>query len=163
VRSRVQRLRVLPLPDDVIEREIRRRSAVTGEALRAAIGMANGSLGLALLACTEHAVQLHDLVLAVLTTNKGLRPVATARGVLEGCKEARIALERARTFLWLLRAEIRRRRDGLAGAGAGAYPSAPAEPWTTWLELTVAAEQDLILQIPPEQVLCACLLQFEAA
>jgi len=162
VRSRVQRLRVLPLPDEVIEREIRKRSAAVGDRLRGAIAMAHGSLGLAMLACTEQAVQLHDLVLAVLATNKGLRPVATARAVLEGCKDLVSALDRARTFLWLLRAEIRQRRDGLAAAAVGAYP-APSEPWTTWLELTLAAEQDLILQIPPEQVLCACLLQFEAA
>ena len=163
VRSRVQRLRVLPLPDDTIEAQIRQRSAASGDPLRSAIRMARGSLGQALLACTEHAVQLHDLVLSVLGTNKGLRPVATARAVVEGAKEPRLALDRARLFLWLLRSEIRARRDGLAGSAALAYPGAPAEPWTTWLELTLAAEQDLILQIPPEQALCACLLQFEAA
>jgi hypothetical protein len=34
------------------------------------------------------------------------------------------------------------------------------EPWTTWLELVLAAERDLDLLIPPEQVLTVCLLQF---
>lgn len=161
VRSRVQRLRVLPLPDDTIEREIRRRSAGGGGDLSRAIAIARGSLGQALWACTEHAVQVHDLVLGMLATTKGLRSVATARAVLDGCSEGRHKLEAARTFLALLRAELRRARDSLAEPADAAYPLAPSEPWTTWLELTLAAERDLDLMIPPEQALTACLLQFE--
>jgi len=162
VRSRVQRLRVLPLADDTIEREIRRRSVGGGGDPSRAIAVARGSLGQALWAGTEHAVQVHDLVLGLLATNKGLRSVATARAVLEGCTEGRLKLEAARTFLALLRAELRAARDNLAEPAEAAYPLAPSEPWTTWLELTLAAERDLDLLIPPEQVLTACLLQFES-
>ena len=57
-------------------------------------------------------------------------------------------------------AELRERLEQLAEAGGAAYGAAHTEPWTLWLELTLAAEQDLDLMIPPEQVLAACLLQF---
>lgn len=159
VRSRAQRLRVLPLPEPVLRRELEKFVAA-GMDLTRAISFANGSLGTAVDACTEHAVQLHDLVQAMLTSAKGLRPVATVRAVLEGCKDRRSEVEVARSFLAVLRAELRARRDRLAEAADAAYPAASAEPWTTWLEHALAAEQDIDLMIPPEQALTACLLQF---
>lgn len=161
VRSRVQRLRVVPLSAEAIARGIPQFLA-PGTAVRpAALALARGSLGTAIELHTERAVQLHDLVAAMLETTKGLRPVATARAVLEGCRERRQEQEAARQFLWLLRSELRARRDALAVAEDGSYPGAPAEPWTSWLELLLAAERDLDLQIPPEQVLVACLLQLQ--
>jgi DNA polymerase III subunit delta' len=163
VRSRVQRLRVLPLAEDVLQRELFRRLPTRGDRFAAAAAVAGGSLGKALLACTEQAVQLHDLVLAMLQNRDRLRPVATARAVLAGAEERRLELDVARTFLWLLRAELVRARSALAPADAASYPAAAAEPWTTWLELTLAAERDLELMIPPEQVLTACLLQFSGS
>jgi DNA polymerase III delta' subunit len=162
VRSRVQRLRVLPLADAVLAEEIRRRIAPPPQRLEAAVALAAGSLGLGLLAGTERVVQLHDLVRAVLATTQGLRPVATARAVLAGADERRHELEQARTFLWLLRAELRAQGYGLAASAAGSYPAPQTEPWTSWLELTLAAERDLDLLIPPEQVLTACLVGFVA-
>ena len=160
VRSRAQRLRVLPLASTIIERELQKNVGAEIDVARA-VALANGSLGAALSAGTEHAVQLHDIVLAMLASAKGLRPVATARAVLEGCKDRHSELQVAYTFLGLLRAELRARRDRVAGEVAAPYPATSAEPWTTWLELALAAEQDLDLLIPPEQVLVACLLQFE--
>lgn len=159
VRSRVQRLRVLPLAEAVLRREILQRRPDVLDRVEEAIALGGGSLGLSLQACTERAVQLHHLVLAVLDDVDRLRPVATARAVLAGVPERRLELGAARDFLWLLRAELRRRRDALAAAEAPSYGSSSAEPWTTWLEHTLAAERDLDLLIPPEQVLTACLLQ----
>lgn len=163
VRSRVQRLRVLPLDDATLRRELVQRIPARAEHHDTAIRLANGSLGRALDACTERAVQLHDLVRAVLATTNGLRPLATASAVLQGARELRAAGDAARTFLWLLRAELRARCSGLAAASADSYPAAAAEPWTTWLESTLAAERDLDLLIPPEQVLTACLLDLRSA
>jgi DNA polymerase-3 subunit delta' len=160
VRSRVQRLRVLPLPADVLEREIFRRLPAAAARVPDAIALSGGSLGQALAACTERAVQLHHLVQAMLADVHRLRPVATARAVLQNVEERRHELDAAREFLWLLRAELRRRTSALAAAADGA---SSAEPWTTWLELTLAAERDLDLLIPPEQVLTACLVQFVPA
>lgn len=45
------------------------------------------------------------------------------------------------------------------GGDGPSYGAPSAEPWTTWLELALAAERDLDLLIPPEQALTACLLQ----
>jgi len=160
VRSRVQRLRVRPLDDAALARGLSEKLPNQGPRLPDALSLAHGSLGLAELACTERAVQVHDLVRALLAGNKGLRPVAIARAVLEGKRNLRQDMAAARMFLWLLRSELRRRRDTLASEGRPSYRSSPAEPCTTWLELTLAAERDLDLLIPAEQVLTACLVGF---
>ncbi len=160
VHSRVQRLGVLPLGNSVIEEQLRARLPMRGDRFPGALAVARGSLGQALSACTERVVQLHDLVRTLLADPKVLRPVATARAVLEQAKERRFELEAARTFLWLLRSELRARCLHLADDPGATYGARPAEPWTTWLETTLHAERDLDLQIPAEQVLTACLVQF---
>lgn len=160
VHSRVQRLAVLPLTDEQILAELHARLPHRAARFPAAVAVARGSLGAAMLACTEQVVQLHDLVLAVLAGPDRLRPVQTARAVLVGATERRLELAAAHLFLWLLRAELVRARDALAVDGGVTYGVAAAEPWTTWLEHTLAAERDLDLLIPPEQVLTACLLSF---
>ena len=160
VHSRVQRLAVLPLANSALEQQLRMRFPTRGDRLPAAAAVANGSLGQAIYACTERVVQLHDLVRTLLGDPKGLRPVASARAVLAQAKERRFELDAARTFLWLLRSELRARRDQLADDPGASYGVGSAEPWTTWLETTLHAERDLDLQIPAEQVLTACLVQF---
>ncbi|HEU4418055.1 MAG TPA: hypothetical protein VFT55_03900, partial [Planctomycetota bacterium] len=160
VRSRVQRLRVRPLDDATLARGLSEKLPDQSARLPEALAVAHGSLGLAELACTERAVQLHDLVRALLAGNKGLRPVAIARAVLEGRRNLRQDMAAARMFLWLLRSELRARPDALATEGMPSYRSSPAEPRTSWLELTLTAERDLDLLIPPEQVLTACLVGF---
>lgn len=160
VHSRVQQLRVRPLDDATIRRELSARLSHRQAHHENAVRLARGSLGAAMLACTEHAVQIHDLVQGMLREPDRLRPVATARAVLAGMGELRLQIEAARTFLWILRAELAGQRDALAADAAATYPAACAEPWTTWLERTLAAERDLDLLIPPEQVLTACLVTF---
>ncbi len=160
VHSRVQRLRVRPLDPATLAAELQRRAPACAARHAAAIAVAAGSLGQALLACTERVVQLHDLVSRALADPDRLRPVAVARAVLSGCGERRLEIDAARTFLWLLRAELTRARDALAADDASSYRAASAEPWTTWLERTLAAERDLDLLIPPEQALTCCLVSF---
>jgi DNA polymerase-3 subunit delta' len=163
VHSRVQRLRVRPLDDTALRGALHRLVPEHSVRHDAAVAVAGGSLGQALLACTERVVQLHDLVAKALAAPDRLRPVATARAVLAGCGgERRVEIDVARTFLWLLRAELVRARDALATEEATPYGAAPAEPWTTWLERTLAAERDLDLLIPPEQALTCCLVSFAA-
>ncbi|MEC8252240.1 MAG: hypothetical protein VX044_03435 [Planctomycetota bacterium] len=159
VRSRVQRLRVLPLSPEVLRGELEQRFPQHFARFDAIVPLANGSLGQALAASTEQAVQLHDLVRRWLATTHNLRPIATAQEALKGAEEKRDEVQIARLFLWLLRAELRQQRDRVAASGDGSYGSASLEPWTTWLEQTLQAERDLDLLIPPEQVLSACLVQ----
>jgi hypothetical protein len=162
VHSRLQRLRVRPLDDATIRHELATRLPGRAACHDMAVRLANGSLGAALRACTEHVVQLHDLVQAALREPDRLRPVTTARQALANVSERHLEAEAAREFLWVLRAELVRRRDALAAEAAPTYPAPCAEPWTTWLERTLAAERDLVLRIPPEQVLTACLASFAA-
>ena len=159
VRSRVQRLRVLPLTDEALRGEIEQRIPHEFARFDDIVAVAHGSLGLALRAATEHAVQLHDLVRAWFAETQTLRPFATAQQALQGANEKREEVEAARMFLWLLRAELRRQRDRVAASLDGSYPPASLDPWTTWLERTLQAERDLDLLLPPEQVLTACLVQ----
>ncbi|MFK7742974.1 MAG: AAA family ATPase [Planctomycetota bacterium] len=159
VRSRIQRLRVLPLSDEALRKELHRRIPEESSRFDGIVGLARGSLGQALRAATEQAVQLHDLVRAWLGEAHNLRPIATARQALEGASERRLELQQARLFLWLLRSELRRHRDTLVEAADASYPASSLEPWTTWLERTLQAERDLDLMIPPEQALVACLVE----
>jgi len=159
VRSRVQRLRVLPLADEVLRGELEHRIPQEFARFDDIVAVSQGSLGQALRAATEHAVQLHDLVREWFATTQNLRPVATAQRALQGVSERRDEVESARMFLWLLRAEARRQRDRVAASAGDSYPPASLEPWTTWLERTLQAERDLDLLLPPEQVLAACLAQ----
>ncbi|MEO6597936.1 MAG: hypothetical protein ABIP94_24600, partial [Planctomycetota bacterium] len=87
VRSRVQRLRVVPLDGATLLRELARRIPARAAHHARAIAVAGGSLGRALAACTERAVQIHDLVLGLLATTNSLRPVAAARAALAGVTE----------------------------------------------------------------------------
>lgn len=160
VRSRVQRYRVVPLAAAVLRQEFQRREPTAGTTATGRLAVARGSLGAALELGTERAVQIQQVVLEVLAPSKGLRPIAAAGAVLEGCRSRPEQFEAARLFLWLLRSELRARRDALAADAAASYPDPSAEPWTTWLELTLVAERDLDWMIPPEQVLTACLLRF---
>jgi DNA polymerase-3 subunit delta' len=160
VRSRAQRFRTRPLGRDALERELAARLPQHRDRFARAIEHADGSLGEALAACTERAVQIHDLVQAMLARPDRLRPVATVQAVLAGLTELWQKLEAARTFLRALRRSLCRHLHGLAVGDAATYPAPRAEPWTTWLERTIAAEQDLDLLIPPEQALTACLVAF---
>ena len=159
VRSRVQRLRVRPLAPEVLRGELEQRIPQSFSQFDDIVVLAQGSLGQALRAATEQAVQLHDLVRDWFATTNNLRPVATAQAALQGAQERRDEVDAARMFLWILRAEVRRQRDALAASTEGSYPPASLEPWTTWLERTLQAERDLDLLIPADQVLAACLVQ----
>ena len=158
VRSRVQRLRVLPLSEQGLSNALQQRNLAATERFDDVVRLAAGSLGRAELLATEQVVQLHDLVRGWLAATHGLRPVATARSVLTGVTERHHEVEVARLFLWLLRSELRSHCQTLASQADGSYVAESLEPWTTWVERTLQAERDLDLMIPPEQVLTACLV-----
>src|SRR5678810_272925 len=63
VHSRVQRLRLRPLDETTLRRELSARLPGRAQHHENALRLAGGSLGAAMLACTEHVVQVHDLCL----------------------------------------------------------------------------------------------------
>lgn len=158
VRSRVQQLSLLPLPEATLRAELSSRLPQRREVHERALRLCGGSLGRALTLCTEQMVQLHDLVLAMVGDIQGLRPVATARTVLDGCKGGRQARDRAHAFLLLLRAELGARLQELELHPDSAYAAAQSESWCRSMEHALAAQQDVHLLIPPEQALTACLM-----
>jgi len=159
VRSRVQGFAMQPLPDQRLQQEFLRRHDDPAGRLSQVLPLVRGSLGRALELMEAPMVKLHDLVIEALEDRKGLRSIALAQAVVQGQKERRLQIEVARSFLWILRAELRARRDALAEAAVDAYPLHLTEPWCSWLEATLVAERDLELQITPVQVLAACLLR----
>ncbi|HLQ36463.1 MAG TPA: AAA family ATPase, partial [Planctomycetota bacterium] len=162
VRSRLQRLPVLPLPPESLLGELSRRVPERKQYFDRATALARGSLGLALEYVTEQAVQLHDLVLSLLDSSQGLRVLSTARAVLAAAGDAPMKQAQARGFLLLLRAELAiRLRAHLEAHADTVYAASPSEPWSAYQELAVAAVQDLDLKIPPEQALVGCLLQMQ--
>jgi DNA polymerase-3 subunit delta' len=160
VRSRCERLGVRRLEAGVVAGELSRRLPDRAALHERALALADGRLGAALDACTEHAVQLHDLVHQLCAVGNPLRAVATARAVLADSDGLVAAQQRARALLAALRSEACRRLRALADAGDGSYVLARSEPWTDLLTLTLAAEQDLDVQIPPEQALVGLLLEW---
>jgi DNA polymerase-3 subunit delta' len=159
VRSRCERLVLRGLDPALLQRELSARTNVPARVQQLALGLAEGSLGRALAACTERTVQLHDLVQALLDSAKPLVPLGTARSVLEGSDGRAGAVLRAREFLQLLAAEARARlQRGLADAAGGSYRDPPSEPWASVLESALVGAQDLDLQIPPDQAVAGALL-----
>ncbi|MGE3174136.1 MAG: AAA family ATPase [Planctomycetota bacterium] len=160
VRSRCERLGVQRLAPALLAAELRRRLPTAGTHHERATALADGCLGRALDACTEQAVQLHDLVQAIVTGSKPLRAVATARAVLSLAEAPADAQRCARVFLAGLRAAARTHMRALADDASGSYNLRASEPWTSLLTLVLCAEQDLDLQIPPEQALVGLLLEW---
>jgi DNA polymerase-3 subunit delta' len=159
VRSRCQRLVLRGLDPALLQRELSARTNAPAPVQQRALELADGSLGRALAACTERTVQLHDLVLEMLTGAKRLRPMATARSVLEGSDGRAGAVLCAREFLQLLAGEARARlQRSLADAAGGSYREPPSEPWVSVLESALVGAQDLDLQIPPDQAVAGALL-----
>jgi DNA polymerase III delta' subunit len=164
VRSRALPLRLLPLDEAAVRRELSQRFPERRDRIARAAALARGSLGLALELCAEHVVQLHDLVSALLSDTERLRPVELALAVLAGADGGREQGGRARLFLAILRGELQLRARGLLESqAAGAYAAGAVDPWTNWLEHALCAEEDLELQIPPEQALVGCLLRMRRA
>jgi hypothetical protein len=155
----VQQLQVARLDDQALAHELERQAAPAAARSTAALEFARGCLGRALDYGTERTVQLQELVDRLVDGAQPLGPLAGARALLHGAADRADALRTARMFLALLRARLGTRLRSLAAAGAGPYPAGVSEPWATMLEVTLLAERDLELQIPPEQVLAALLLQ----
>ncbi|MEC7582983.1 MAG: AAA family ATPase [Planctomycetota bacterium] len=160
VRSRCESLQVLRLTDEVVAQQLELRNSGLAKNHAQAVLLARGRLGVALEACTEQAVQMHDLVQELGSHTKPLRAVATARAVIAGSEGRAGATQRARMFLELVRNMCSGRLHALAEGNGGSYVPAPTEPWTSIAELTLFAEKDLDLQIPAEQALCGLFLQW---
>lgn len=161
VRSRSERLGVRRLDEATIRREMQARIPQRAAYFEAAIRTARGSLGQALAACTEHAVQLQDLVAELTVASKGLRPMAVVRQVLSTQEGPGSGPAAARAFLTAVRAHASARLSALASQTEGSYPAAQSRPWTDLLTLALCAEQDLDVQIPPEQALVGLLLHWQ--
>lgn len=162
VRSRVARLRLVPLPEEVLVRELGREFADRRSHVGRVARQARGALGRARELLTEQAVQMHDLVASLLSADEGLGAVAAARRLLADAGNRRETASRASLFLYLARAMLRERmaRD-LEQAPEWAYASAQIDRWNAQFDILLAAEADLELQIPADQVLAGVLLQWE--
>lgn len=161
VRSRVERVGVRRLPADTILRELSRRIPSRDAVFGRAVAASRGSLGRAIDACTEQAVQVHDLVAELCAANKPLRPVSIVRQALSFGEGPGLAQQNARAFLRALRDACSAHLRALASPDGGSYVASQSHPWTELMTLSLSAEQDLDLQIPPEQALVGLLVQWQ--
>ncbi|MEY2714336.1 MAG: hypothetical protein RIT24_679, partial [Planctomycetota bacterium] len=81
-----------------------------------------------------------------------------ALSVVEGVGAAQ---SNARAFLAALRDEASAHLRALASPDGGSYVAKESHPWTELMTLSLSAEQDLDLQIPPEQALVGLLVQWQ--
>ncbi len=163
VRSRVGRLRVLPLAEDALRRGVK---GVRDQALlNWALGRSRGSLGLARRLADPKVKGLDERVARYLEDPDD--PAAVTRDLLAGCQGRQATEEQARLVLALLREQFRERIQRLHGKGdvaldapAAASYSQPIGPLADALDAVFRAEEDLGLKISVAQVLQALFLQF---
>jgi DNA polymerase III delta' subunit len=158
VRSRVSRLRVLPLSDDVLRGELERRQpGHSASDLAWASEFSTGQLGQAERLLDGENRPIFDLLSGFFAGTPGT-PVAIAKAALEGASGKVDSLERARLVLWMLRALARKELQGvLAMENTGPYAARTSVRWISIIENLIDAEADLSLRIPPEQVLVDAL------
>ena len=160
VRSRCERIGIRRLPRTAVLAELGKKIPAAYAMHEAAADRARGRLGVALQACTEQAVQIHDLVRRLLAADNSLRPLAFCREVLALFEERGGGQRAARAFLQGLRDEASGRLRALAVREDGSYLGEESRPWTDLLTLALGAEQDLDVQIPAEQALVGLLLRW---
>jgi len=162
VRSRVQRFGMLPLSEERISARLSAESLGENETRTRAACAAGGSLGQARWLLSKEARSIQDLVVPFLAGDQTLGAVGLARALLEGATSPAEKRRRAAASLSVLRALHRSGLDGLLeGAAPTAYDRALVDPWMARSELLFDAEEDLGLQIPPDQVLAGLFLLWQ--
>ena len=162
VRSRVNRLQILPLEAADLESALAELEIGTVEDRRFAVARAGGSLGRAIELLDPAMVPVHQAVVAFLDRPADMSAIASARATLDGVTDRKEAEARARLVLACLRGAL---RESLCGSLAQTPdPSYFASAFTSWVavfECLFDAELDLNLRIAPEQVLANALMHLQ--
>jgi len=170
VRSRVQRLPILPLASAEVRAGLVSPGAEISsqESAELCVRLASGSLGLARELAASDLVPLLDLVDQALGGGAELTPPALAKALLLGASGKAEVEARVRQVLLLLRA--RHREAATAVMGSTLDPVANASYSVDFLDRWIAvcdalcdAEEDLQLSIPVELALTGALLRIRSA
>lgn len=162
VRSRVQRFGMLPLGVERISSKLGAESLGQNETRTWAARAAGGSLGRGRWLLGREAGAIQDLVVPFLAGDETLGAVALAKSLLDGATGPGEKRQRAASVLEVLRALHRGGLEGLLeGDPPAAYDPGSVDPWTWRAEYLFDAEEDLALQIPPDQVLAGLFLRWQ--
>ncbi len=157
VRSRVSELRLLPLPDETIQRTLAEDGVADPADWEWATTHAEGRLGWARTLLNGELRPLFALVEGFVHDGRGTS-VTVARAALEGVSGPIPTLQRALLVLCILRTILRKELLAtLADDSTGPYAAATSVQCTTQIESLFDAESDLSSRIPPEQVLTHAL------
>jgi DNA polymerase-3 subunit delta' len=161
VRSRVVRLRLLPLEEARIRAALAATSADQTRVPWAA-AVAAGSLGVAQhLVASGELQRLHEQ-LAEFTVAGATSPHGLAGACFAGVSGRADVDVRARDVLLLLRHVLRQHVLRIAGAPGRRYDPRMLDRWVECGELALAAETDLDLRVNAEQVVLGLLLRVGA-
>lgn len=175
VRSRVQRLGILPLPEATVRTQLTAGhdsgAEHSAENRELCARVAGGSLGLARELLASEIATLVPLVEGALDQTLGgetqSTPPALAKALLAGVTGKSEVERRARQVLVLMRArqrEVARRTLASALAEAGGSSYVPAlDRWIAVCDALCDAEDDLQQSIPVELALAGALLRIRSA
>ena len=162
VRSRVNRLQILPLAAEDLESALAELEIGTVEDRRFAVARAGGSLGRAIELLDAGMTPVHQAVVAFLDRPADMSAISVARSTLEGVGDRKDSEARARLVLACLRAALRDSlRGSLAQSSDPSYFAAAFASWAAAFECLFDAELDLNLRIAPEQILSHALMRLQ--
>ncbi len=158
VRSRVDRLGMLPLSREILLDGLAHQALLEPQILEWAAATAAGSLGRALRLGAERARELDAEIAGFLGSRDRSRDIGVS--LLAGVKGRRESEERLDMIMFLLRHHLRSQLQvALANGDTEAYLEMWINPWYLALEQVLQAEEDLALQIGAAQVLADLFLK----
>ena len=150
---------LLPLATEVITEVLGREDPNSEDHFHAA-KVSGGSLGRARQLLSEDARKIHDLVVGMCADPDNWGP-GLSRTVLASAEGREQARQHVRLLLYLLGARQREASSAYLASGLDRpYPARSLDPWLARSELLFQAEEDLELQIPPEQLLTGLFLRW---
>ena len=165
VRSRADRLRLLPLDSDQLAAALA-EAGVNSPAAALAVRNAGGSLGLAVELAAEGIELIHQHLVALIERPSEMSAISTARELLRDTEDRAAVDRRMRTVLVVARGVLRESLHAWVAQGIEApYLADAYDSWASLFERLFEAESDLDLRMAPEQVLSHLLfgLQEELA
>jgi len=162
VRSRMHQVRLIPLSRDQVETALAEQGTGNPGTRGLAAALSGGSVGLAEELVEEGVGRLHQHLVDFTSRPNDISPIACARDLLDGTADRKASQRRVRLVLGLLRGMLRETlHASLAPPEARPYFPDAFTSWAVVFHNLFEAEEDLGLQIAPEQVLTQALFRLQ--
>ncbi len=165
VRSRMARLRILPVADDLVRRALHSVPDLLDDDDRIArvVAQARGSIGLGLELASEEGGEIERAVAEFLADPESMEPESLA-ALAQAGKDKAASEHRAELVFTALRLQVRGQLDAaLAADTRRLYARAEADQGLGVLDALLDAEGDVTSGIPAAQVLEGWAVRYQAA